>query len=547
MENIYSYHTFILPFIWKSNKKPQTTLDAFAKVFETNPSWEDCNIYDGLEQDRLIPQKIDDIKDAYSFYKEYQYFFPHVRNALYGFDGAVVRNFSFLPSIIKNNAHYIIVKDEKRYTLTINAIDLKIYNTGIALFVLECENHCEEGDAQHSLAAVKAINDMGRRICLPFLPEEPSYFSICADQQIVEMDGKEFKTDYLGHAKRLKTMQDVLQKESVTYISQFIKEILGYQHPQYRFTSDEETAQKEKNALFIYPALDDRMFVLCSVKDGKKAAELLKKRDDKYAYMWQENAQKDLYEYIFVDQETDCTCQSKEMRTTLLSEHIYQRWLEYDSIYAISAQSFVWITKDSSFYPYLLESFLTQYNRMAILGLAQRASLALFEREMSDVSIHSAKRHGGIKRSSVTKIMSLRQRFITYQSQLGYEDVSTQEQAIELWERIKDSFRIDENVQSLGERLEALHEAADTDLSYGINILGLLITLLTIVDIINNLLSAESASNNFWNFFRRILPSGWIMEKTVLGISNHGAYALLLLLICSIAGFVIWRKYRRRK
>lgn len=74
-------------------------------------------------------------KDKLLFYKEYQYFHPHVRRALYGFGSGIVHNFEFMPDAINNKAHYIIEKNAETSVLRFNAVKLKIYNTGIAILI----------------------------------------------------------------------------------------------------------------------------------------------------------------------------------------------------------------------------------------------------------------------------------------------------------------------------------------------------------------------------------------------------------------------------
>ena len=518
MSEPYSYHTFILPFVWKDKKNALQSLDAFAGLFEGHPDWESLNIGEGLTPGGKLPARFAGdqagTQEARDFYKEYQYFYPHVRDALYGFKNTVVRGFSFSPDLVHNKAQYIITKhgtgpDEQgpdtAYTLLVYAIKLMIYNTGVALFILECENH---EPAQRSLSAVKTINDLGRRINLPFIPT-PDNPSICADVQTVEIPGEgdpvRFVTDFYTFSHSKKTGEDYLQHSSVTYISQFIKEILSYNQPLYRFTSDLNKAGvnreglnpdgPEKQNLYIRPAVDDRMFVLCCVNDPKETGKFLGENaeadDQDRPFMTDPEQQKRLYELIFIDPDNGCTCRSASMRKKLLQEHVYTRWIGVNSVYGFTDQSLIYLSSDPP--EHVRESFLIHYNRMAGLALAQRASLELFEYEMSLVSGDSMTgKNQRLKREAITRIMALRQRFISYQSQLGFTDVTSQLQGLELWECLRNSLRIPARTESLSERLEALHEAADTDLSYTLNILGVFIAVLTVFDIINGIFGSDS-------------------------------------------------------
>ena len=550
--SVYSYHTFILPFVWKCSKRVQSDLAHFAEIFEKNAVWEDTNIYDGLKQGQ--PLRVRDKEEALSFYKEYQFFFPNVRNALYGFDHLVVRNFTFMQNSIQNKAEYIITKGSKDYILVVNAINLKIYNTGIALFILECENRGGPENRQRNLAAVKAINEYGRRISLPFLPTQPDFYSICADRQTIRMGNVSFSTDYLQHASNLHTKQEIIQKESVTYISHFIKEILGYGNLRYHFTSDEETSERDPSALYIFPALDDRMFVQCFVNDPAETHRMLNRPDtenEPYAFQTDAEVQKSLYEFIFVDLPGDCSCQTSAMREDLIESHLYSRWLDYGTIYAICAQSFVCLSSNPPYH--LIETFLTQYSRMVCIGLAQRATLAFFERELSELTIESLKSNGSLKNSAVTRIMGLRQRFSTYQSQLGFEDVSSQEQAIELWDHIKDVFRIQKNMISLSERMEGLHEASNTNLNYTLNILGLIITLFTVMETVGDVIAFhfdstnDSVTSRIIGAFLSLFGAKPTMQVAAPGTGLRGMYIGIHLMLYLVIILFVMYKYRRRK
>ena len=558
----YSYHTFILSFTWKGEKRIQQNLPAFAKVFDKNPYWENQDIGRSLFNAEPLPERFaekDGFPEACAFYKEYQYFYPHVREALYGFGDGLVRNYCFRPEAVQNRAEYIIRKtvinagggpELRIYTLLINQIRLVLFNTGIGLFVMECENHREN---QRNPEAVKAINDYGRRINLPFIPPKGEYYrSISADSQTIlipreegKWEEEEFTADFRAYAEKINTGESLLQNNSVTYISSFIKEILSFGAEPYSFTSD-EAKKKNKDSIYIRPTVDDRMFVLCCVADTKVVQKYLARdgsagiaevKDREYPFMTDPELQKDLYEMIFIDPEGSCTCRSATMRSALMKKHLYTRWLEAGSIYGLTDQSFIGLFNAPEYY--VLETFLIHYNRMAELILAQRASLELFEYEMSQVAVGSmGRKERRIKRKAITRIMSLRQRFIIYQSQLGFMDITSQQQGIEMWGILRESFRIQERTKSLSKRLEALHEAADTDLSYSLNILGVVIALLTGIDILNGLLGGQSASEAVF--------SGLAKDGRILGLPVHTVYLIAAVLLSLTGILIIMFIFRRR-
>ncbi len=592
-DDVYSYHTFFLPLIWKGCSKEQENMASFAEIFEKNDNnWEDQNIGNMIHEEQSCPpwykrvfapicpkdrkrnennQQLparfqnETSETAYSFYKEYAYFYPHVRRALYGEDNSIVRNFAFKPGkqSIQNRAKYILTKGSKKYTLIVNSINMMIFHTGVALFIMECENHGGENGSQCNLAAVKAINEYGRRINWPFIPapnnssEDSNYFSLCADiQELLLPGGESFAHNYLAEAKAISETTDdmakakkILKTSSMTYISSMIRKILET-GTKYHFTS--HSGRKKENTIYIYPALDDRMFVASYIIDNNKVDTFLNDSrtenqeacsqhiDDEYSlpYMKDPEIQKSLYELLFLDLNHECSCQSSDMRKQLLQEHIYKRWLDYGSITGISAQALVTIAQNPP--KHVIESFLVIYNRMIAMGLAQRASLTLFETELSAVSSncmnHNFKK---MKRSSITRIITLRQKFIIYQSHLGFSDITSEEQGIEYWDLIKTHFRIDQSTDSLSRRLEALHEAADTDMNYGLNVLAIILGILAVIDIVNALMDGEHAARTLFTTIPCLSNLMFLNPQfTYLGIGIFFGAVTIILVVCA---------YHRRK
>ena len=152
MSDIYSYHTFMFPFVWEGRGRHSVPLAEFLSLFEMNDNWENVDMQN--EHHFTSNPLIDGKDEALLFYKEYQYFHPYARKALYGFAEDIVTNFSFRPNGKRVQAHYYIERTGKmkndagvekncrcQYDLLVYDIKLKIYNTGIAVFILECEIH----------------------------------------------------------------------------------------------------------------------------------------------------------------------------------------------------------------------------------------------------------------------------------------------------------------------------------------------------------------------------------------------------------------------
>ena len=103
-------------------------------------------------------------------YKQYHYFNPAARNAIYAHEEAnseIVWNYTYDMSEAQedwlrtrktadNKAEYVIKHGETEYHLKVNCIRLKLFNTGIGIILFELENYlypaCED---------VLKINDFG--------------------------------------------------------------------------------------------------------------------------------------------------------------------------------------------------------------------------------------------------------------------------------------------------------------------------------------------------------------------------------------------------
>lgn len=530
----YSYHSFMLPLIWDHGNKGDPSFAKLCRVFDDNSYW---NNADPDPETGFSPED-----DPLDFYSEYQYFYPQARGALYGYGGKVVRSFVMAEQSVRNKAKYIIKKGDTTYNLLLNAIRVKIYSSGVMLFMLECENH-EHCD----LASVKAINDYGRRICLPFIKP---FGSACADKlEIVIDDLGVFETDFDAFRQRM--LDASADKDSrrrainLNYMAGYIRRLLGF-GSEYEFVSSET---RNKKHIFIRPALDDRMFVACAVTDRERTGAFLsvpgndtEKIEREYAFMRDETLQKSLYELIFLDREDECSCMNEKMRKELLDAHVYKRWLDSGSIYAIAAQSLVMLTDGGA--SFLVDNFLTEYVKMACLCLAQRASLILFQKQIAAIStrMNDGKKRTGVR--SVSSLMNVQERFSTFESQLCFDEISSQEQAIELYDMFRSSFKIEGELENVKSQLEGLNHTADTYLELGFNKIGYIFALLGAIYAIGEIFKDEFAALIGRGLARLTGNSEYASEAAPLP-----AWTLFGILVLSgaLVWFIVRFYYRRRR
>ncbi len=531
MSGVFSYHTFILPFIWNAEGSNKKSVDRFCDCFANNPNW----VCTDFEQEHMLNTNVELLSDAdaYLLYAEYQYFNPAARRAIYGFGAEIVHNYCFNPAAVRNKGRYIIEAKGETYTLITNAIRLRIYNTGVALFVLECENpRGGEYAHQNNKDAVKNINDYGRRICMPFLPNKANgYFTVCADKLTLSIDGVgDFFEDYMSFAHSINSTADIYGRVCLTHMCDFIKKLLGY-GSDCVFSSNSNHAVDDKDVFYIYPAIDDRMFVACVVFDKE-----LSEHYCKVAYSPNDETSKDLYELAFVDHKGGCSCMNDDMRSELLEKHVYRRWVgcSEGTVITVANQSLISVTD----YEPTVNSFITQYYQLCCLCLAQRASIINFQREATTISQSIEKQGHSINTATITRILDLQERFVAFQSQLSFAEVTSQEQGIDLYNMIMESFYIEKERGELGSQLESLYAAANTNLDFTLNKVA---TVMAFVAFILSLASFCADLIADLAYFTGESTTKTLPKLTVIIAACAALAVTVAVIVCVLI------KYRRRK
>lgn len=537
---IYSYHTFILPFTWEI---PRVSIDnsyeKLKSIFENNNLWINTN----LENDADILSKPDvaDFNNVLEFYKEYQYFYPHVRKSIYGFDDNICANFLLKDS--KNNGEYHIVKDKNHYILHIDSIRVRLVNTGVAIFIMQCENHGKDyyNNSQKDIEVIKDINDYGRRITLPFINE---YVNINADRLEVRIPGiGNFVEDYKSFiSDTCKGGFNKAVKISLNHICGFIKDLLSCGSG-YNFIS---RPSENKDEIRIYPALDDRMYVAFAVEE-KNITEKVSLTDTNrnYLFLSDDELNKSLYEIAFTDHSNSCTCPDKEMRTEQVKNSLYLRWLPSGTFYTVTSMGFGMISSaeiggnDN----YLYESFLTCYIQMIYTIVIQKASIVHFNKEAANIARHFANSNKAISKNDIISIMKLQERHTVFDNQLFFSEVSSELQAIEMYDMLKDTFRLEEENDKLDKNLTSLYEITDTNLN---SIVNASVEFLTYISIILSgaalLYSILFASDII------IKPSTYKTKiSDILSLSKSHYIFLVLIVLLSVFSFVMVRIRNKRR
>ena len=522
----YSYHTFFFPFVWKKE-----TVSEYKKYVAMFPEqeWKDISIKSytdinsGDDYDLTPSQK----------YQVMQFFTEAAREALFDWKGNdFVKYLSYRPEYIRNQNYFISIdeiinegKDNEKtshyeYSLPINGIKIRIFNTGIAILAFELENieyRCIED--------VKRINQYGRRIFPPYLKKRKRYRG---EDSPAEYEGD--PEEYCGEcATEIRiTGFDAIDRISKTKpeneidcIPNFIRAILPY--------SDVKTA------------IDDRMFVACvvadraymkyirdyykisgaadedklarclSYKNMNEAAEAVRIEDkkknkaDKTQTKQEEKPQevlserdlvikkaRDLYELIFVDNPGCCSCQSLAMLDALLKKSIYDRWEEYGTIYGMSNHSLICIhndvdpeKKDSDDISFLSFNFISIYTHMVEMVLAQRAAIIVFDEYSSGITKHFGTHSLPGNFWNLAKkifvgdeIADFQKKYIDFCNQHNNIEITCQEQGVELYAMLQNAMYVPENSEKLEKEVSALYEAASTSSDLNIAAIGLIFAVI---------------------------------------------------------------------
>ena len=475
----FSYHTFMFPFLFDNYK-----IKSFKKKLNSN--WKEELYSDKLEQfsdvDYNTIHYFNTAAQSIIYTKSQKS--PVVSNYIFDLGAGIDENWLDSKKGIDNKAKYVIEKGDVKHALSINAIRLKLFNTGIGILIFELENYSSGKEKD-----ILWINDFGRRIYMPFCANGKC--SICADRVVLKFGDKYLTEDGI--------IPEKFKKSDDTVFAQPIVYLLGGNG--------------------FEPVIDDRMFVACYYKNAeliKHATEwdngeyrcfsdaLNKKTNDKT------NVSQLIYQFICVDGDGS-TCHDRNMIYKYLKEHIYSRWLEnYDESGNISGTltgitEYSMVTISSNDEDFLTIPFLTQYVEMMLIVLAQRASLLLFERLTFE---NIGKKHDFI---------NLHKKYNEFQGNLLLNELTSQQQGIELYNMLRANLFVNDRVADIENHIEKLSMQKSADIESKENLILFIIAVLGIIqaaDIIFNWLSLNILP--LWKILAGILIVAPIIVKYIL-------------------------------
>lgn len=453
-----SFHTFMFPFRWKINgldDKPfseQVNLDNIRYALSSN--WE-----------RMTKPTVEEEKDG--LYNERNYFYEFVHPALYddGSPQSLVRHYERIEPKHGGVTYKIVCgRDHDEYILDVQSINLNLYATGVGVLSIYLHNnrHTEVKD-------ILAINQYGRRVFPPFIADVSLRNEIAHSLSFEGLNGV-YGEDFNGYSNKTQS------NHPAAFIGKMVNEVA--------------------DNIKMQPVIDDRMFVLCWYKNNEWSKKFVNDYDD-----FIENDE-DWYKLVFADNFFGLSCQNKSMRQELIKKSTYERWQLWSSLYGISRYSMVYLT-NSGCPDFLLTNFETEYVRMSELVLMQRASVLRFSAEVTQISKLS-----GTKDFS-ERVSSLYREYIRFVNRFYFREISAQDQAIEIYQKLYDAMNLKEQVEKLDGEIEELHDYVsmreESRTNRTMSLLTWITTIFLPVTVVAGYFSMNNFGDNPWFLLESIL------------------------------------------
>lgn len=384
------------------------------------------------------------------------------------------------------------------YRLTVDEVDLHVYSFGCGIVWLRTHGDYTEPED------TKNIAEYGRRITLPFLPDgDADGYTLCADQLKVTLASASrrwtLSFDSRAGIKNLGVGSG--KTRALPSSNDFFQEILGM------------------GGYSLRPLNDDRMFVMELVRNEDistrlKSGSQLRTR----AWYEDEDLQKSLYEYVYVDQDGGCSCQDYQQRRELLDEAVMPWWADYGTIHASSSYSFVCVTgEDSGIDASVVRPFLNEYIFLCSLVLAQRMGIAQYSLRAGDIA-RETKVLGS--EQSQKRLSSLQGEFVSFENQALVNEVSNQQQGIAIYQLLRRQLLVDAEQAELNEQLSELYEVVNTGVGDKLARVGIALALLAIfVDFLKDFIETWSTKDGSTDFF--YLSVGLLSLAIAIGLISY--------------------------
>lgn len=443
----YSFHTFMFPFRWKIkgfDERPfSEQIDLNNICFAQSPNW-----------DRVTSTPAG--KESDDLYNERNYFYEFVHPALYddNSERTLIRHYERRePKHEKVTYSIICGAGKKEYKLDVESIILNLYSSGVGVLSLYLYNNSfpDEND-------ILAINQYGRRVFPAFINDVNIRSEIAHRIGFEGLNGV-YEEDFKNYNNCVKS------NTPASFITKMVHEVAGN--------------------IELQPVIDDRMFVLCWYKKDDFANQFQKDNVGYEKFLYDEW----WYKYVFVDGSYK-TCPNDALSHQIIEKATYPRWQQWGTLYGVSRYSMVMLTSNTC-PDYLTVYFETEYVRMAELVLMQRASVLRFSAEVTQISKLSG------TRDYSERVSSLYREYIRFVNRFYFREISAQDQAIEIYQKLYDAMNLKEQVEKLDGEIEELHNYVSMREESRTNRTMSLLTWITTIFLPVTVVAGYFSMNNF--------------------------------------------------
>ena len=449
-EPLYSYHAFLFPFEWKSRDEVRRQ-DA---LFEDKVDLRLIEPAMATQSDRWVRRSSWNPPEAVVQYNEVAYFYDFARPVLY--DTGKADSLQLFYGLNRTEAagmEYVIKTKEQTYRLAVDDITVSYYSSGVGILGFYLLNKDQQQSAPQDILR---INALGRRVYPPFLATDTDRIGTQSFFDYADWNRAMKETKDMGSELPLAIQLEVDGKPE--YVENFAQWTVNQHVDQEPALVRQLLPAAVLDRFALTPVLDDRMFVVCWY-GNKQLTEQIKNTAVDPEGNFPDDAEPHQrnnwwYKYAFVDN-NDKTVQNDRMQTRLLEEVTNARWGGYGTLYATCRYSLVALTGEISVSPFnalLCSHVQTIYQKIALLGLVQRASLLRFSEEVTAIS----KLERDDKRIG-RRISSLYKQYIRFINRIYFREVTAQEQGIELYDTLRHQMRLDAQVEALDKELQELH------------------------------------------------------------------------------------------
>lgn len=467
-QNNYSMHTFVLAFEIKGN------------LNSNHPQWEELKSIDDLPYLSTEYADPEGLKEEQLIYNFKNFFNCKVDTMFKEY----FKNYKYLG---KEKYYRITCYDDKEgtrgkcYSLDLDYIMMRVIEDDpkVGFLIISATNtrYQQKDD-------IAKINQFGRRIYTPFKVKNFLKMESPYDIELTSEMKEEIPiNDYNGQCH-------------MTVIEQILRSFFGMT------VSLNLRNQEGMNGegTYIRRVLDDRMFVISNYSSdevGKTLKDYAKRHDDKLLCEQSScdkkniyEVKKDIYKLIYVDKD-DSSCQSYQMIDNLLDNSLYDRWVDWGTLYAITQHSMI-LMSSKTIPKYLISYFFTEYLEMILIVLTQRVRLLLYSEEAGNKAASEI---------NTSELFALQTNYVIFKNKFMLPELSSQEQPIELYDIMQRNLYVNKQKEILDEQIESMYEIGQSYYNASLNLLVLGLSIITIITAFNDFRSIiESVLSWCFNF-----------------------------------------------